>query len=83
MIILLLLDEPTAGLSPKASSELLEALHKACTEDGFSYIMVEHNIKVVQPRISSLAVMKQGYVVDKEDDTSLLLNHDWLAEHYF
>ena len=80
---LLLIDEPTAGLSPKAASAILDSIHSACDMNGVSYIMVEHNLKVVQPWISRVIAMKQGRIVANEHNTSVLLDHDWLAGHYF
>ena len=80
---LMLFDEPTAGLSPKAASELLEAIHIACDAEKVSYIMVEHNLKTVQPWITRVVAMRQGRIVADEKDTKVLLNHNWLAGHYF
>jgi len=80
---LLLIDEPTAGLSPKAAAALLESIHSACEMDGFSYIMVEHNLTAIQPWISRVAAMKQGRITADVQDTSVLLDHEWLAGHYF
>ena len=41
---IILMDEPTAGLSPKAAQEVLE-LAKGLTEHGVSILLVEQNVK--------------------------------------
>jgi len=80
---LLLLDEPTAGLSPKAAIEILEALHRAQAEERFSCVMVEHNLRLIQPWVTRVLVMQQGRVVADRDDPSILLNQEQLQRFYF
>jgi len=80
---LLLLDEPTAGLSPKAASDILEALHRAQREVSFTSIMVEHNLRLVQPWITRVLVMNQGRVVADRDDPASLLDAEQLQRYYF
>ncbi len=53
---LLLLDEPTAGLSPKAADELFEAV-LALNEAGMPILMVE------QHAIEALQISTRGYVL--------------------
>ena len=53
---LLLLDEPTAGLSPKAADELFEAVI-ALNRDGLPVLMVE------QHAIEALLISSRGYVL--------------------
>jgi branched-chain amino acid transport system ATP-binding protein/neutral amino acid transport system ATP-binding protein len=53
---LLLLDEPTAGLSPKAADQLFEAI-VALNQAGLPILMVE------QHAIEALAVSTRGYVL--------------------
>jgi branched-chain amino acid transport system ATP-binding protein len=80
---LLLLDEPTAGLSPKAASDILEALHRAQQEAAFTSIMVEHNLRLVQPWITRVLVMNQGRIVADLDDPASLLDAEQLQRFYF
>jgi len=53
---LLLLDEPTAGLSPKAADELFEAVI-ALNADGLPILMVE------QHAVEALQISARGYVL--------------------
>ncbi len=53
---LLLLDEPTAGLSPKAADELFEAI-VALNRGGLPILMVE------QHAVEALAISARGYVL--------------------
>jgi ABC-type branched-subunit amino acid transport system ATPase component len=80
---LLLLDEPTAGLAPKAAENILRAIHEAQASFGFSSIMVEHNLRLVNHWMSRVLVMKQGRIVREERDPKSLLSHDRLQGYYF
>jgi len=80
---LLLLDEPTAGLSPKAAATILEALHTAQQESTFTSIMVEHNLRIVQPWSSRVLVMNQGRIVEDSHDPDILLDAQKLQRFYF
>lgn len=80
---LLLLDEPTAGLSPKAAAAILEALHEAQKTAGFTSIMVEHNLRLVHQWVSRVLVMNQGRIVVEQSNPSALLNHETLQRYYF
>lgn len=80
---LLLLDEPTAGLAPKAAEEILVAIHDAQEALGLSSIIVEHNLRTVYRWVSRVVVMKQGRIAVEEPDPKRLLDHDWLDRYYF
>jgi len=80
---LLLLDEPTAGLAPKAAKGILRAIHQAQETLGFTSIIVEHNLRLVSPWVSRVLVMKQGQIVGEESDPTRLLDHEKLQEYYF
>lgn len=80
---MLLLDEPTAGLAPKAANDILQAVHRAQKELGFAFVIIEHNLRVVHKWVSRLIVLKQGRVVAKEPNPERLLDHNWLQEYYF
>lgn len=82
-VSLLLLDEPTAGLSPKAAEDILTAIHRARQVMGFTSILVEHNLKLVQPWISRVTVMNQGRIVADKVSPAALLDYEQLQGYYF
>jgi branched-chain amino acid transport system ATP-binding protein len=79
---LLLLDEPVAGLSPRAGTELLLALQRLQKVNGFAMIIVEHRLRQVQPYVNRVLVMREGKVVDDTSETERMLDADWVADHY-
>ena len=64
---LLLLDEPTAGLAPNASIEILLKIEKLKKElsqfKELTIIMVEHNYKYAVDKVTRLVGMKEGQIV--------------------
>ncbi len=80
---LLLLDEPTAGLSPKAAEDILSAIHRAQETIGFASVMVEHNLRLVHRWVSRALVMRQGCIVAEERDPKHLIDREWLQRYYF
>ncbi len=79
----LLLDEPTAGLSPKAAATILQAVHDVKVKMALSTVIVEHNLRLVHEWVSRVLVMNQGRIVAEERDPSVLLDHERLQEYYF
>jgi ABC-type branched-subunit amino acid transport system ATPase component len=78
-----LFDEPTAGLAPGTAAEILTALVQAQETARFTMIVVEHNLRLMQPFISRTLVMHQGRIVAESRDPGMLLEPDRLREHYF
>lgn len=60
---LLLLDEPTLGLSPKVVSEMFEVIKTINQEQGTAMLIVEHNIKSLLPIVNRVYVFDKGEVV--------------------
>jgi len=59
---ILVLDEPTAGLDPKGTKELLGMI-KALNESGKTIILVTHDINIVYEYADNVIVMDNGEVV--------------------
>ena len=80
---LIFLDEPTAGLSPKAAVDIMKRLKTFAQEQkNSSILMVEHRLELLD-WIDSAFVLIQGKIKAETKDTSLFLDSKWLAEHYF
>jgi branched-chain amino acid transport system ATP-binding protein len=60
---LLLLDEPTAGMSPRETREAVELIRKQVKERGLSLIFVEHDMSVVFGIADNIKVMYQGRMI--------------------
>ena len=67
---ILLLDEPTAGLSPKLIGELVDAI-KALNDAGLTVLLVEQNVSVVERVCEHIHVLNGGQVVWDGPTTSI------------
>ncbi len=78
-----LLDEPTAGLSPKAAVDIIESVQEFVKNSrDYSVLMVEHRLELLE-WVNRAAILIQGEIKTEIDDMSLLSNSEWLAKHYF
>jgi branched-chain amino acid transport system ATP-binding protein len=57
---LLLLDEPTAGMNPNESADLMHFIRDARDELGISILMIEHDMRVVMGISEHISVMDFG-----------------------
>ena len=60
---LLLLDEPTAGLSPYETEKAMDLVRRLTTERGLSLLFCEHDMGVVFNTARTVTVMNQGSVL--------------------
>ncbi|MHC3439459.1 ABC transporter ATP-binding protein [Natrialbaceae archaeon A-gly3] len=59
---MLLLDEPMAGVNPTLEKKLLERIHELITE-GYTFLIVEHDMDVIMENCEHVIVMHQGRVL--------------------
>ena len=71
---ILVLDEPTAGLDPRGTKELL-GLIKELNKKGTTIILVTHDINIVYEYATHVVVMDNGKVV-KDSTPDELFNED-------
>lgn len=67
---ILMLDEPTAGLSPKLIGELVDAI-RTMNDRGLTVLLVEQNVSVVERTCERLHVLNGGQVVWDGETTSI------------
>ena len=60
---LLLLDEPTQGLSVEETAETVETLSKVLAESGMTVLLVEHDMDVVFRLAHRITVLHRGAVI--------------------
>ncbi len=67
---ILVLDEPTAGLDPRGTRELLNLI-KNLNKDGTTIILVTHDINIVYEYATDVVVMHNGKVVEASSPAEL------------
>ena len=71
---LAILDEPSAGLSPKAVAEMYDILHEVRTQLGVTLMVIEQNIAQAISICDRSILLSQGRIVQefKENDLALV-----------
>lgn len=78
---LLLLDEPTAGLSPRESATVTAQLRKIHAQTGLALIVVEHDMSVVAELARRVAVFHLGSCII-DDQTETVMRHPLVRDVY-
>ncbi|UCG09565.1 MAG: ABC transporter ATP-binding protein [Desulfobacterales bacterium] len=60
---LLILDEPTAGMSPEETSTTMKLIQRLAQEQGLTILFCEHDMEVVFGTAQSIMVMQQGQTI--------------------
>jgi len=60
---LVLLDEPLAGVNPVLGQQILAHIHELRTEQGITFLFIEHDMEVVMNNADSVIVMAFGKVI--------------------
>lgn len=63
----LLLDEPTAGLSPSAANEILIAIKDIKEKEKTTVLLVEHNLNLVADCVDKIIAMREGKILLEEE----------------
>jgi branched-chain amino acid transport system ATP-binding protein len=76
---LLLLDEPTAGMSPTETNEIIELVKKI--SEGLTIVIVEHDMKVVMQLAQKISVLYYGKIL-AEGSPMEIRNNEKVLEVY-
>ncbi|SFR93654.1 amino acid/amide ABC transporter ATP-binding protein 1, HAAT family [Halomicrobium zhouii] len=60
---LLLMDEPTAGMSPEETQETVDLIERVQEEMGLTILLVEHDMEIVFSISDRIAVLHQGDII--------------------
>jgi len=80
---LFLLDEPTAGLSPKTAQDIIGRIRRFTRDDTRrAILMVEHRLDLLA-WIDRAIFLSQGRIKSETSDSRQFLDATWLAKNYF
>ena len=71
---LLILDEPTSALDRQVQFALLELLKKIQKKNDLSYIFISHDLEVIKGICNSVAVMKEGKIIEQNETLEIFNN---------
>jgi len=71
---LLILDEPTAGMSPEETRDAIELIRRLTRERGLTVLFCEHNIELVFSLADKIMVMQAGITIAQGDPESVRRN---------
>ena len=61
--LVLLLDEPAAGMNPRETAELDELIRRLRDEDGIAILLIEHDMRLVMGLAERIVVLDSGRVI--------------------
>jgi branched-chain amino acid transport system ATP-binding protein len=76
----LLLDEPFAGVNPTLEDRLLDHVHDL-REQGYTFLLVEHDIDLIMENCARVIVMHQGKIL-ADGTPDVVRNDDRVVEAY-
>jgi branched-chain amino acid transport system ATP-binding protein len=77
----LLLDEPSLGLAPRVTGEILETLG-LLNREGLAIVLVEQKAPLALKLATRVYLLSLGRIVAELDPRDIT-SHDDLAKHYF
>lgn len=78
----LVLDEPTAGLDPKARIEMME-LFSHLHQEGQTVVLVTHNMDDVAEYADKVYLLEKGRVISSGSPQDVFQNVEFLMQHEF
>ena len=77
----LLLDEPTSGLDMLAQKEVIQLLNRLREAEGLTYLVVSHDIAVINELCEWCAVVQNGRLVDMQRTVNFALEGPTLSPY--
>jgi branched-chain amino acid transport system ATP-binding protein len=71
---LLILDEPTAGMSPEETATTMALIQRLAADHGLTILFCEHDMEVVFGTAQSIMVMQQGRTIVQGDPQTVRQN---------
>ena len=78
---ILILDEPTVGLDPNGTDELMNLLVKMHNETHKTIIMISHDMNIVASYAKRILVMDQGKLIYDGNKEELFTDEEFLKAH--
>lgn len=72
---MLLLDEPMAGVNPTLEQKLIDRIHEL-KDEGYSFLLVEHDMDVIMNNCDHVVVMHQGEVLTEGTPEEIKTNKE-------
>jgi len=73
---LLILDEPTAGMSPEETTTAMALIKRLAAEQGLTILFCEHDMEVVFGTAQSIMVMQQGQTLVQDEPEAVRQNRE-------
>jgi branched-chain amino acid transport system ATP-binding protein len=78
---LLLLDEPTAGMGDQETYEITQLIRRLHRDNGFTIVLIEHDMRVVFHLADRITVLDQGAVLAEGTPQEIAANQDVQAAY--
>ncbi len=73
---LMLLDEPMAGVNPTLAGQLQEHIRDLKDEKGITFLLIEHNLRIVESLCNHVVVMAEGTILAEGNMSALRENEN-------